>query len=73
MNTVNNMNYIKQLQAQVEAANIRTAKLENGIQEIINHLHSAKFTGVESDGSRKDWVATSDMIIRLREVVTESL
>lgn len=31
-------------------------------------LSSAKFVGVESDGGRKDWIATGDVNARLMEL-----
>ena len=62
------MNYIKQLQA--ENAELRQA-LDAARDEIAAfraHLHSAKFAGVESDGSRKDWIATADVFARLANI-----
>lgn len=61
------MPYINQLQA--ENAELR-AKLEAAQQRVTDfmvHLGSPKFTGTDADGSRKDWIATSDVQSWLQE------
>jgi putative heme iron utilization protein len=56
------MNYIKRLQRDTEEAKRRLAKLETEIQEFRAYvLQSPKFTGVDIDGGRKDWISTSDL------------
>lgn len=62
------MNYIKQLQ---EDKNNLANKLAAVLLELDNfnsHLHSEKFCGVDSTGERKDWIATEDVILRIREI-----
>ena len=60
-------NYIKTLQANQRelARQIRTANLE--LENFLKFLNSDKFRGVESDGARKDWIATADVISWIRE------
>lgn len=61
------MNYIKRLEA--EFAKVQATK--DNIDSFLAHLHSAKFTGVDTDGGRKDWIAKTDMINWLRDVRSE--
>ena len=62
------MNYILSLKKENASLQsmIETAKLE--IQNFREFLNGPKFTGYESDGGRKDWIATEDVILRLREI-----
>jgi hypothetical protein len=32
------------------------------------HLLSAKFSGIDTDGDRKDWIATSDVLRFIEEL-----
>lgn len=59
------MNYIKVLQSKVAARDGAIEEAQQQITEFIAFLHSDKFTGVESDGGRKDWIATGDVIHQL--------
>ena len=56
------MNYIHQLKLDIQTrdAAIATAQLE--LQEFLEFLASDKFTGVDSTGERKDWIATGDVV-----------
>lgn len=60
------MNFIKQLQA--ENAELK-AQIEGAQQEIRDFraylCNSPKFTGVDADGSHKDWISTSDVLHQL--------
>jgi hypothetical protein len=50
--------------------------LDTEICDFLQFLNSAKFTGTESNGDRKDWIATGDVIHRLvdfRLKIAESL
>ena len=55
------MNYIKNLeqsnQEKHAAMELATAK----IHEFRAHLQTAKFTGVDHNGERLDWIATKDV------------
>ena len=62
------MNYIKQLQAENKSLNNQIENVQGEINNFISFLHSDKFSGQQSDGERKDWIATSDVLARLREM-----
>ena len=63
------MNYIKRLQAENESAYHRLAQAADEVHEFISHIHSDKFTGMASDGSRNDWIATKDVHARLQNIL----
>jgi hypothetical protein len=65
------MNYIRRIQAERTELETKIAKTDDSISDVIAFLHSAKFTGVESDGGRKDWIATGDMITILQNLRSE--
>jgi hypothetical protein len=54
----------QQNQARKETLQAVQAELDH----FLDHLHSAKFTGIEMDGGRRDWISTGDAIARLREI-----
>lgn len=56
------MNYIKRLQQEREATFRGYSTLDLGLIEFATFLQSSKFTGTESDGGRKDWIATGDVL-----------
>ncbi len=56
------MNYIARLQAQLSAAHAAIAARDEAIQHFRLHLDGDKFRGIESDGSRKDWIAVADVL-----------
>lgn len=62
------MNYIKQLQEDRLNAAKKLANILLELEAFNVHLHSEKFTGVQSDGTRKDWISTADVINRIREI-----
>lgn len=62
------MNYIKQLQAENAALKETIQTAQNEINFFLSYLHSDKFAGVDSAGGRKDWISTSDVINRMREM-----
>ena len=66
------MNYIKQLQSDNEIRGESLRSVRNAIDEFISHLHSDKFRGHDSDGDRKDWISTADVINALREIKQSS-
>jgi hypothetical protein len=63
------MNYITRLQQEnADKQNvIRAARIE--IEEFRLHLLSAKFQGLDVDGTRKDWIATGDVLRRLESIM----
>lgn len=62
------MNYIHNLQAQNSALREQLAEKNEKINDFISFLHSDKFKGVESDGSRKDWISTADVLNFLMQI-----
>jgi hypothetical protein len=56
------MNYIARLQGEAAAAHATVTAKDQAIQAFSVHLHSDKFKGFEPDGSRKDWIAVSDVL-----------
>ena len=55
------MNYIKQLQAENADLKNQINNIEESINDFRRYANSDKFTGVDLDGSRKDWMAISDI------------
>ena len=55
------MNYIARLQADLAAAEATLLAKAEAIQEFRVHLAGDKFAGTDTDGSRKDWIATGDV------------
>ena len=55
------MNYINQLQRDLARREAEIATMREQVQGFKIHLASQKFVGLETDGSRKDWIATSDI------------
>jgi len=62
------MNYIKRLEADVQNRDARIEAAMVEITDFIHFLYSEKFRGVESDGSRKDWIATGDVLHQLQNL-----
>ena len=62
------MSYIKQVQSENAGLKNQIKETNIAIQDMISFLHSDKFVGVQSDGSRKDWIATNDVIYKLRDL-----
>jgi len=58
------MNYIKQLQADNEDMKTRIDQCEAAIQDFIQLLNLPKHNGVDCNGDRSDWIATSDALGR---------
>ena len=61
------MNYIKQLQAELAAKQATLDRAVANVDAFRRFLSGPKFTGTDPDGSRKDWIATSDMFAWLSE------
>jgi hypothetical protein len=56
------MNYINRLQTERAEHAEQSKAIEDSLQSFLELLHSPKFTGIESDGGRKDWISTSDVL-----------
>ena len=54
-------NYIKKLEFEKAELEGRIEALETGLSEFRSHIDSPKFTGVEEDGGRRDWISTRDV------------
>lgn len=62
------MNFIKRLQADLEA---KTTELDAKlalIAEFERHLQGPKYQGADTDGTRKDWISTGDVTEWLRSI-----
>lgn len=66
------MNYIHQLQCQVKMYRAMNLYWRSAARSFAEHLHSPKFAGPDSDGARKDWIATADVLDWLRETASEA-
>ncbi len=55
------MNHIARLQAELAAARAEIAARTAIIQDFRTHLQGAKFSGTDPDGSRRDWIAVTDV------------
>ncbi len=62
------MNYIKKLQADLEAKTVELDAKLALITAFEAHLNTAKFQGLTSEGERKDWISTNDVSIWLRNI-----
>ena len=67
------MNYIKHLQRENEEAKRRLDALTEQCQEFRAFLLTPKFVGVDADGERKDWIATTDVDAMLQKLHSTSL
>lgn len=67
------MNYIAQLKSEVAKRDAELASLNESMNAFFAFLHSPKFIGTDLDGSRKDWIATGDVITWMREARTQAL
>jgi len=43
-------------------------EIEDNLNDFMVFLNSSKFQGFESDGSRKDWMAISDIQTKMQEL-----
>lgn len=67
------MNYILSLKKEVAAKDAQIKSFEKSLDEFRAFLNSAKFTGTESNGERKDWISTTDVIKWISETKTNSI
>lgn len=61
-------NYIKTLEGRVEELESRLQEKAELVAAFRQHLLSPKFSGLDQDGSRKDWIATGDVLRWLAEL-----
>ena len=54
--------YITTLKSIVDERGERLTQIHERIEWMRAHLLSAKFCGEDLDGSRKDWIATADVL-----------
>ena len=64
-------NYIQTLQEANKVKDAQLSTARESVQAMIGHLHGAKFSGQGSDGSRKDWIATGDVLAWLMSLRSE--
>lgn len=62
------MKYINLLQQRVADLESELEAMWQWKAELLAHLESDKFKGLDSDGSRKDWISTQDVRERLRQL-----
>lgn len=62
------MNYIHQLRQNIELRNSAIAHAQGSINRMMAHLAGDKFTGTDSDGDRKDWISTGDVMRFLQDL-----
>lgn len=67
------MNYRHLLQADLAGHVAAVESFKASINHLRNFLHSDKFTGVESDGERKDWICTGDVLSMLWAMESNAL
>ena len=65
------MNYIKQLQDKYVKQRKIIGNAEDEIYSFMFHLRSDKFTGLDLDGSRKDWISIKDVETRLQIILNK--
>ena len=66
------MNYIKRLQEETESFSSQINHADYAINDFRIFLQSSKFTGTDLDGSRKDYISTSDVMAQL-QIIRNSL
>jgi hypothetical protein len=63
------VNHIVRLQIDLAAAQAQIRAKTDAIQQFRIHLAGSKFAGAVPDGSRKDWIATSDVDAWLAHII----
>jgi hypothetical protein len=62
------MNHILKLQQENQELKNKIEEMENWRMSFLSHLHSEKFQGSDSNGERKDWISTGDVIAQLQNL-----
>ena len=60
------MNHIHRLQRERDEALAELRGREEALHAFRAHLHTPKFQGFDSDGTRRDWIAVNDVLNWLR-------
>jgi hypothetical protein len=63
------VNHIHRLQNQLDAARAELRAKGEILRAFQVHLMSEKFQGYETDGQRKDWIATADARAWIQSVI----
>jgi len=63
------MNYITRLQEDLARAQEQLEAKDEALRDFRAHIACAKFSGFETDGSRKDWIAVRDVDARLLQII----
>ena len=61
---------IKDLEAKILERDAVIAVVVNELMALRAHLCSDKFTGLDLDGARKDWISTKDVDTRLLDIIS---
>ena len=62
-------NYIKRLERENAEKAVEITRLVQELRDFDTHCNTAKFKGVEEDGSRRDWIATGDVHSRIERIL----
>ena len=63
------MNYIASLQGELAEAQEQLQAKDEALRAFRAHIAGEKFSGFDSDGSRKDWIAVRDVDARLLDIL----
>ena len=63
------MNYIARLQSELAEAHEQLQAKDEALRAFRAHIAGEKFSGFDSDGSRRDWIAVRDVDARLLESI----
>ena len=64
------MNHIVRLQTELSNARAELDAKAEALQAFRVHLHTAKFASPGPGGERRDWIATSDVLAWLSNIVS---
>lgn len=62
------MNYIHRLQHERDDAERRVKQADQLLLAFLTETLGPKFTGLDTDGGRKDWMATADIRTRIEAI-----
>ena len=62
------MNFIHRLKADLATRDEAVNAAQQQIQDFLQFLGTEKFLGVDSDGQRKDWISTRDVVTMLQDL-----
>lgn len=63
------MNHIQRLSAERDHARAALRGVTQALHAFRAHLLLPKFQGFDESGARKDWIATSDVLARLQDII----